>query len=219
MDALASPEPRRELPFYQAWIQALTRPNEPAYMDLVSRPGVTSGKAYLWVFLSSLIGWLLAAPLIMMLGFPGLSQIGGERPLIDVTSLGIGLACLIPLGAGFALLAMTIFTGLNHLIAKGLGGAGEFSRLLYAVAAYTAPLAILSPPLSVIPLASCIASLLGFYTIFLNILAIKAVYGLTWGRAIASSTLMISLVLTFFICCFAILLITAGAFTIPGSSG
>jgi hypothetical protein len=89
---------------------------------------------------------------------------------------------------------------------------------MYAVAAYTAPIAIVSPALGVLPVISCLSSLLGIYTIYLNIVAIKAVHRLSWGRAFLASTLMISLVIVALACFFVAMLAVFGAFAASGSN-
>lgn len=219
MDVVPSSSASDALPWYQVWLNALTRPNPATYEDFVSRAGISSGKAYLWVFLAAIGGWALAAPLFLLIGFPGFSDPRTAEVLGNTSSLALALACLIPLAGAMSIVGLIISTGISHLIARALGGVGTFTQLIYAVAAYTAPASLITPALSMVPLVNCLASLLGFYTLFLNIVAIKAVHRLTWGRAFLSSSLMIALVVGFFACVFAVAVILFGGFAASGSTG
>ncbi|MEI2776523.1 MAG: YIP1 family protein [Tetrasphaera sp.] len=95
-------------------------------------------------------------------------------------------------GAGLSSLANILWipvwfligVGIYHLIAKLLGGTGEYGRLAYLSAAFNAPLGILMTLLSLIPLAGCVTPLIGIYMLVLSYFAVKVEHQLSSGRAI-----------------------------------
>ena len=98
----------------------------------------------------------------------------------------------VAVGAGFSSLANILWVpvwfligvGIYHLIAKLLGGTGEYGRLAYLSAAFSAPLGIVTTLLSLIPLAGCVTPLIGIYTLVLSYFAVKVEHQLSSGRAI-----------------------------------
>jgi len=221
MEALPISAPREALPWYRAWWQAVARPNVAAYEDLIARPDVTTGKAVLWVFLSALAGWFLAAPLLLAFGLPSAFNTQASGLGREITSLGVGLMCVLPVLSVLNVLGLLILTGLNQIIARALGGTGSYTPLVYSVAAYSAPLAIILPAMSVVPFVSCLSSLVSLYAAYLNIVAIRAAHRLSWGRAFLSSTLMIGIILAVLTCvCLVAFGLLAGLYTAgTGSRG
>ena len=81
----------------------------------------------------------------------------------------------------FCLVVSFIFIGVLHVIAKLLGGNGQYSQLVYLYSLYAAPISILSG----IPFIGIILGIvLGVYGVYLETLAIKEVYGLSTSKAI-----------------------------------
>lgn len=107
------------------------------------------------------------------------------------------MLCIAPLGAVLGVLFLAIIAGISNLIARAVGGTGSFGQLVYVFAAYLAPLTIISSVLGIVPILNCVTIPLGFYGLFLNILAIKAVHELSWGKAILSSVVVIGGILIF----------------------
>jgi hypothetical protein len=71
-----------------------------------------------------------------------------------------------------------------------LGGVGSHSELVYAQAAFLAPLTLMIDVLGVIPFINCLIFPLAIYGVVLNVISIKAVNRFGWGKAIASSVLI-----------------------------
>ncbi len=44
-----------EMSLIDTWIAAFTKPNEGTFARIVAQPGATTSKAFLWVFVASLI--------------------------------------------------------------------------------------------------------------------------------------------------------------------
>lgn len=72
-----------------------------------------------------------------------------------------------------------------HLIAMAFGGGGNYTRTVYAVAAFLAPMTIITSLLAAIPLiGQCLTFPLGLYNLVLNVQGIKAAHDLSNGAAI-----------------------------------
>ena len=182
--------PERALPWYQVWLKALTSPNVVTYESFVTRPGVSVGKACLWVFLGATVGYAIAAAIRLALGALGTIGQRGPGPMSNLAGSGLLLVCLVPVAGALSVVALIIVSGFSHILASALGGNGTYAQLAYAMAAYTAPASLVTSALSAVPVVGgCLGLPLGLYLIFLNVLAIKAVHHLTWARAILSSAI------------------------------
>lgn len=190
MNAPISPAPSSPTSFLQVWMNAITKPNEQTYAGIAASPDASPGKAYLWVFLATLINFSIAVAIQMLFqGFSGQSEeirnmLGGSA---------IALICIVPVLAGLAVLSFMIITGLVQWIAGLFSGVGTFSQLAYARGAISAPITLISSVLSLfsaIPfLGLClwpISILLLLYSAVLHIMAVKGVNRFGWGQAIAS---------------------------------
>jgi len=177
----------------QVWIRAVTQPSAETYEDFVGRPGVSSRRAYTWVFASSMVGSAFVALGILLSG--GLSTFGADQGvgLADDSGFSLlALVCIAPIGALFAVLGLMIIAGVSQLVAHALGGTGTYSQLSYAFAAYLAPLSITTGLLSIVPFLSCLNIPIGIYGLFLNVLAVKSVHHFGWGKALLSSVVILA---------------------------
>ena len=184
----------------ETWIKALTQPSVETYEVIVNDPKASPNRAYIWVAVTSLIGYALSVLLQTMLGstMSFLSQPGreGAAGALGTAGAGIGtLICCAPVVAAGAVLGLVIAAGLSNLIAAMLGGTGTFSKLVYAVGAYEAPLTIVSAVVGAIPIVNLLTFPLGIYALVLNVIAVKAVHRFSWGKAIASSVLILAAIL------------------------
>ena len=179
------------LSWYQVWLRATTRPSVATFEELVRDPDASPGRAYSWAFLTALIAVVFTA--LVYIVFPGaystfLPQARATGDLsIDRPSL---LFCLSPISAGIAVLLLIIAAGLTHWIARALGGTGSYAQLVYAFAAFVAPLYLLISLLAMIPFIQCFTPLLTVYILVLTVIAVKAVYGFGWGKAVLSPFLL-----------------------------
>lgn len=164
----------------EIWFRALTRPSESTFDEITRDPNLSARRAYGWIILSSLVGFIL----YVMIG----SLTGATSSLNqEVGSTILFLLCGAPFAVTSALVGIIFTAGVSQLIAGALGGEGSYTKLVYALSAYVAPLGLITSLLSAIPFALLLAYPLGLYGIFLNILAIKAVNKFGWGRAAISS--------------------------------
>lgn len=201
----------RHMDWFEVWLSALTRPSEQTYLEFLADPEASGTRAFLWVASASALSFALLWILIAIFGTAmippeALPQTQRASPLIV---LGVVLVCGVPLVALFAALGLAIFAGIVHLTAWISGGRGSYGGTLYAIAAYYAPLQIVSTLIGFIPWVNvCVGSLLGLYALYLNMLAAKAAHRLGWGGA-ALAGLMPTLL--------AVVLAACGAFFILSS--
>jgi hypothetical protein len=114
-------------------------------------------------------------------------------PVIAMTTGAGGWWAII-----FVPVAFLIGTFITHLIAKMLGGQGDYARYAYLNSTYQAPITAVSAILLIIPfLGGCVQSLLSIYALVLSYFAVKVNYGLSSGKAIA--VVLIPIVLFFII--------------------
>ena len=178
---------------FGVWRAAVTRPNEATFRHLVEDPSATLGRAILWLstsmgvsLLASTIIQALAASLAFGSGFTS-DELSLLNPgMIGGVSLATGLLCGLPTSVVFGVLGILIFAGAIQFIAGAFGGEGRFAQMVYALAAFTAPLTILTALTGWIPIVNCLAVPIGIYALALNLLAIKSVHGLSWGAAAAT---------------------------------
>ena len=185
---------------WQTWLKASTSPNDATFADLRQKPNANITTAMIWMLIYGAIA--AVAGLVSSLIFAGTVQ--GALPSVlqqlnlspeEMAQVEQALRFLpgnVAVGAGFSSLANIIWVpvwfligvGIYHLIAKLLGGTGEYGRLAYLSAAFSAPLGIVTTLLSLIPLAGCVTPLIGIYTLVLSYFAVKVEHQLSSGRAI-----------------------------------
>lgn len=205
---------------WQTWLRVLTNPNEVTFEAERQKAGATLATAAIWMVIAGLItgvvGFLQsmmmagaiqgAIPqLLAQLDLPPETE-AQLTPLLNSGALGgMGAANLwaivsVPLG-------FLIGVGILWLLARLLGGTGEYGRYAYLMAAFAAPLTILSALLGLIPLAgSCIAFIVYIYQLVLTYYATKVEHQLSSGRAI-TVVLIPVIVALLLILCFVFLLV------------
>ena len=202
-----SPMPSGPTSFYQVWMNALTKPNEQTYADIANSPNAKATTAYMWVFLGSLVASFLSLLVQGAVIRSQLSTIGEGRLGTGFVGIAITLLCGAPIAAVFGTVVFAVFTALIQWVAKMFGGKGTNDQLAYVYAAIGVPYTLVSGVfilLSAIPYVGfcfrIILGLAGFYILFLEITAAKAVNQLDWGRA-AGSVLIPGAALFFLCCC------------------
>jgi len=187
-------------PFYQVWIDALTKPNENTFAEIASSPNAKAMTAYIWVFVGYLVEFFLSALVsgTRMASYRSLFQ---QYGLGNAGGLGRGgiVATLIlaicggPILAVIATVFFAIWTAIIQWVAKMFHGQGTNEQLAYAFAAIVAPFAIVSGVLSLlaaIPYVgfcfNAILAIAGIYAVVLNVMAVKGVNRFGWGEALGS---------------------------------
>ena len=203
-----------EMSLIDTWIDAFIKPKEETYDRIVAQPGASASKAFLWVFVASLLTSLVS--LVASMGGQQMEnlrqllppEIASQLPAGADPTFGIGtVICGAPVGALFAVLGFAIGTALVQWVAKLFGGTGTFDKLAYAFSSITVPYSVVASILALlglIPFVGILTGLISFamsiYLIVLEVLAVKAVNRLDTGKAVGS-VLLPGLVIALLICC------------------
>jgi len=210
------PESGPAMSMVETWIAAVTKPNEGTFARIAAQPGASASKAFLWVFVASLLtsfASFIAQAVSAGGQMESLRQllppeIARELRVGATPSIGIGtIICGAPVAAVFAVLGFAIGVALIQWVAKLFGGTGSFDKLAYAFAAITVPVSVISAVLAlvgIIPFVGILTGLISFglsiYVIVLEVLAVKAVNRLDTGKAVGA-VLLPGLVIFLVICC------------------
>jgi hypothetical protein len=198
---------------WQTWLRVTTSPGEPTFEVERQKPQATLATALIWMLIAGavaavlgLIQTTIAAGAVQNSISQGLAM--ADLPPETRTQLeqilnsgilgslgGVSLGSLITVPLGFL-----IGTGILYLIAKLLGGTGEFGRYAYLNAAFTAPLTILSSLISIIPVLGCVSIFIGIYQLVLTYYSTKVEHNLSSGRALIVVLLPVILVLLLIFC-------------------
>lgn len=186
--AQASPAGKR-MPFWEVWVTVLTVQSPAGFAAALEDPEASQGRAYEWMaYTGALSG--LAVPLLAifnadvqaLMQTPEIQQVAGQfNPNLFLIIIAL-VASLV--SALSSVLGLMISGGVQHLIARYFGGTGTFTGTVYAVGSYLAPLTLVSTLFSLVPILNCIASLLGFYSILLNVRALQAAQRISAGNAV-----------------------------------
>ena len=175
----------------EAWRLALTRPNEETFRSLADDPNRSLGRALSWIAITSAISYLITVSVQLLFSglFAGpslLEALEQEAGLLLTGGLMIAgiFACGLPIVVLISTVGMLIYSGVVQITASAFGGDGTFAEMAYALAAFTAPLTLLSGAISWIPRVNCLTIPLGIYSLLLTLLAVKSVNRISWGKTI-----------------------------------
>lgn len=197
-------------PFYQVWINALTKPNEQTYVDIANSPNAKATTAYMWVFLAYLIESFFAL-LVQSASVRSTLEQGasGNLPLRGFGLTAIIVICGAPVLALIFTVFMAIWVALIQWVARMFGGRGTFDQLSFTFAAIWAPFILVSTifvVLEAIPFVglcvSIVLLLASLYILVLEVIAAKGVH--QFGSAQAAGSVLIPLVTIFVLSCCAI---------------
>jgi hypothetical protein len=182
---------------WQTWLRVLTSPSEATFEAERQKPSATLTTALIWMVIAGVVTGVLGyiQSLVMaesMRGaIPQMLEVldlppESEAQLVQLSETGafgnLGAASLgsiisVPLG-------FLIGVGILWLLARLLGGVGEYGRYAYLSATYTAPLTIVSALLGLVPFVGCLSFILYIYQIVLSYYATKVEHQLSSGRAL-----------------------------------
>ena len=156
------------LPWYKVWFDALTRPSVAVYERFLKDIHATSQRAYLWMIISGIIVGFIAA--LTDRGAPAATRILCD-PLFPMIVI---------------IFSITIIAGLIQLLSQAMGGTGTYSKLIYALAAFSAPITLISSLLLFISYSLWINAAIGVYCVVLSVIAVKAVHQFELRKAIVA---------------------------------
>jgi len=198
----------------QTWMNILTHPGEPAFAEEEHKPQANFTTAIIWMVITGavtgILGWI-SFNLFFGSGNGILAMID-QMNLPPETAVQVrqmfssGMMGMMAGGAGLSAIVTTpifflIGAGIFYLIGRLLGGAGDFGRYAYLLAAFQAPIGIINALLGFVPmLGGCLNLLLAIYSLVLTFFATKVGLNLSSGRAIAVIVIPVALLLLLMIC-------------------
>ena len=187
------------------WLKAVTKPSEQTFVDITESPNANSKTAYIWVFIAGTISAILQAFASAIYTAAGtsspLQQIPGLEQYIPQSTGGgggvgaalIGGLCASPVAGLLSIVFFAIFVAIIQWIAKLFGGSGTYDKLLYAFAAITVPVSVVSSLLAIlsaIPFVGICTGVISFglsiYALVLQVMAVKGVNRFGVGQAVGS---------------------------------
>jgi len=187
-NANSAPEkPKNDAPHYtwsEIWLAVMTRPSTETFMQILRDPNQSRSRSLMWIasaLAASLVISTFASAIV--LGVPIFSLIGA---LMFTLPIAVGF------GIGFFMFNAWI---LNWLAKRFFAGVGEFDEMLYATAAFTAPLLILNGVLGIFG-ASFAAAITGLLLIIFQFaltgMALRAVHNLNWQQTMGVLAIIIA---------------------------
>ncbi|MBW7881843.1 MAG: YIP1 family protein [Caldilineaceae bacterium] len=198
---------------WETWLKVTTAPNDATFEAERQKPQATLTTALIWMLIAGVVAGVIGflSSLVFASAMRGivpemLAQ--SELPPEARAQIQMLLNTGIFGAAGAANLASIITVplffligvGIYHLIAKLLGGTGEFGRYAYLNAAYAAPLGILVTLLSLVPIVNCLTIVVSIYQLVLAYFATKVEHQLTSGKAILVILIPILVVVLLLLC-------------------
>ena len=199
---------------WQTWLHVITAPGEPTFEAERQKPQATLTTALIWMLIAgvvaAILGFIQAAvaagaaqgtigQIIATADLPPETRTALEQMLnsgvLSILTGGASLTSIIMVPIGFL-----VSTAIYFVVAKLLGGTGDFGRYAYLNASFGAPLTILSSILSVIPFLGCISIFVGIYQIVLTYYSTKVEHNLSSGRALIVVLLPLLVVLLLVFC-------------------
>ena len=121
------------------------------------------------------------------------------------------MVCLAPISAVFAVAGLLLYAGIAHVFARLLDGTGSYSDLVYAYAAFMAPLSLLTSILFAIPFLNfCLSIPAAIFYLILAVIAVSAVNQLGTGKSLISVVVGPIGIALFVVCGVIFLLMLAG---------
>jgi hypothetical protein len=176
----ANPSAQPELPFYRNCLVALLHPSIATY-KMLGQQRVSGWHAYRLMFAGSLIGSIIVS----------LGPFGSQ--LIAQSTFDALLLAMIPVAALISVVGLAAFAWCAHTVARFLKGSGSYAALAYALAAISTPLLIVTSIVDQIPGARVVLPVLYLYWLVQYVLAIRAVSGISWAKAIVAALLALLL--------------------------
>jgi hypothetical protein len=198
-----SPESASPFEWLRIWIGALTHPSVAYYKRLAAKAPASTKQAYRWIAFAFSIYTIL----YMLKDSP----FGG----FSLVLLIIMVTIVTPVSLIFTIVQLRIL----DWFARGLGGRGQLITYTFTYAAFAAPLIILEglffylfSPSQLSCLYMLLLLLLLLYEFLLNVIAMKAVYKLSWGIAVFSYCLPIFFIFLLRVIIMGLILITLTQF-------
>jgi hypothetical protein len=200
---------------WQTWLNVLTHPEDATFEQERVKPNATLSTALIYIVIGAVVsaifgfigaGLTLPSQMTMVQNMLAQANLPPEAKsqLANLLTSGMmtgmagvgGIVSIIWAPIGFL-----IGVGILYLIARLLGGTGDFGNYAYLIATFQAPLTIAEAIVGLVPvLGGCVVGILGIYGLVLTYFATKVAHNLTSGRAIAVILIPIGVVILLALC-------------------
>jgi hypothetical protein len=189
--ALSRPQPAaRSYSFYDVWLTVLASFDIESYKEILEDPEAGAGRGFEWVAYAGIISGLLAP--LSILNNPAIAELknmpefdgvfGSMGMTAFLVFLAFALALITPI---ISVLGLALGAGIQNVLAVFFGGNGDYSRTVYALAAYLAPMTIIIALVGIVPLVGqCLTGLISLYHIILNVRALRAAHSISAWQAL-----------------------------------
>jgi hypothetical protein len=172
--------PGEHLSWIQVWIKAITEPHVASFQQILDDPAARMTRGLIWLFTVSLI-YALISMLVSFISYQRFSDYG----LGTETDYSILLIlCGTPIIAIITMVGYLLSSAIFNLIARLLGGEGNFEKLVYITSAFISPMLLITGVIAFIPIVNLLSYLTGIYTLVLYVVAFMTVYKFSTGKAI-----------------------------------
>lgn len=181
-----SKKPVRTYSVFDVWMTVLTIRDVSAYEEVLKDPQAGLGRAFTWMAVAGVVN-ALVFPFLLALNpqyaematLPEFQNLNMNAFLVLMTVVMLFLA---PLGN---IINLAVFGGVQSFLAGFFGGTGNFTRTVYAIAAFSAPITMMVSLVSIIPIVGqCLTFPLSIYSLVLNVRALRAAHSISTGAAI-----------------------------------
>ncbi len=156
------------------WQAVLLKPNDVLAKEAKAK--VTLMDGLIGYVIAGIIGGLISVISLTLFSSAALKS----SPLLGAMSNPL---LLLAFGLVMGIISSFIMAGLVHLVSKMLGGKGAFTSLYYLLSVIAVPIAVLNV-VSIIPLLGSIISLVvGLYSLYLWVVAVSKLYGMSMMRS------------------------------------
>ncbi len=176
--------------WYQVWLSVLILPTENTFRLMLDDPDARPKRGYGWVFVASLVGYFLSIVMISLrfeslIKQMGLSTLGLNEGQAVMGYTLIGMMCAAPIVAGLSVLGVIVAAAIYQFVAQFVDGKGTFEEMVYALAAVSSPLYLVSALIIILPMpvANVAGLVLSLYGMYLTLVALKAVNRFSWGSS------------------------------------
>lgn len=196
---------QRDWHWARVWAQAIFRPSVRSFEHIFADPNAQYSRAYLWVFAAVFLAMGAGVTFLFVQGNSALTERFSSLGTALVFGVLPAATLFAVLGGGAWVLLTEVWAAtMDALIGHAPDDSHAYERLLYAFAAFLAPLLAASvlvalfasfrlPALHLLQVAICV------YALALAMLAARAVYQASWTRTVICTligAIPVALVLT-----------------------
>jgi hypothetical protein len=205
---------RESFTWWQAWWYSMARPTVEMYEKLVDDPKATKTRSFVWLILCVVSNLLIGMLIGVLFSWLIMTMAGNPRLLHDIEGALTGSLVSFVIAVPVFAAVILFYIWLCHIIARLLGGKGDFWKLVYAQAVYLMPYTVATVIGSFIPVVGFFVFLLPFYILYLDVVGVKAVHKISWGRSAAAGIIpfVLSMILFGVVIAVLIMALPAGSF-------